>query len=100
MKKIGLIILGSFMLLSSTALSCPDKNFHNTMVYVMESLGSVIYIKTDTMYIDSKKLAVRLMNEYPNDKEEQLDFVKVLLTNLWTYCQNHGLKLEESYLEK
>lgn len=96
MKKIGLIILGSFMLLSSTALSCPDKNFHNTMVYVIKSLDGIIYIKADTMYIDSTKLAVRLTNEYPNDKEEQLDFVKVLLTNLWTYCQNHDLKLEKS----
>lgn len=94
MKKIGLIILGSFMLLSSTALSCPDKNFHNKAASIIKTLDDTVSIKVDTMYLNTREVVMLAMITYPNNKEKELAFVRGIINILSIYCENHDLKLE------
>lgn len=94
MKKIGLIILGSFMLLSSVALSCPDKKFHSNAVALMEKLGTTVYIERDTMYVRQKELILKMIILYPKDDKLGLEVANGICEMLIEYCQNHDLEFE------
>ena len=93
MKKISLIILGS-LLLSSTTLSCPDKELHdNATEFITASEG--LYIEDGKLYVVTNILADELLALYKGDYDEASEDGKTLIEILYFYADQHNLKLEE-----
>ncbi len=83
MKKLGLIILGSFMLLTSTVLSCPDEKFHDLIQLAIQKSNGAIRVAGKNMYVKTGALRSTAVDEKGYERT---------LAVLLLYCANHNLK--------
>lgn len=93
MKRIGLIILGSFMLLSSTVLSCPDQDWHEKMTKYIEK-NDGLYIKDGNLFIVTGIIANQFINMNGQDVDKIKEDLKDLINMLNFYAEQHNLKLQ------
>ncbi|MEJ6467233.1 hypothetical protein [Fusobacterium ulcerans] len=70
MKKIFLVILGSFILLSTVTFGCPDKKLHNTVTSYLR-LSKAAHVEEGRMFIVSQSVAIEALNTAKGDRKKQ-----------------------------
>ena len=92
MKKIFLVILGSFILLSTVTFGCPDKKLHNTVTEYL-GLSKAVHVEGKRMFIASDALAREAMDSSEGDVKEAEKIVKAILNHLYAYSKSHDLEI-------
>lgn len=92
MKKIFLVILGSFILVSSIAFSCPNKELHNTITRYM-SVSKAAHVEEKKLFIASQAVAIEAMHSAKGDQKKTKENIKAIVDLLHEYSKSHDLEI-------
>lgn len=92
MKKILLVVLGSFMLLSTITFGCPNKKLHNSVKDYL-SVSKAVHVEGKRLFIVNKALGREAMYSSNGDEKEAKKTIEAILELLYEYSKAHGLEM-------
>lgn len=92
MKKILLVILGSFILLSTVTFGCPNKKLHDTVTRYM-SVSKATHIEEKRLFIASQAVATEAMHSAKGDLKKGKENIKAIVDLLHEYSKSHDLEI-------
>lgn len=92
MKKILLAILGSFILVSSTTFSCPNKELHNTVTKFIKNRES-IHVEGDKILIANEAFVKEILLANKGDIKETKETIDSAIFLLMEYAGYHDLEV-------
>lgn len=92
MKRISLIILGIFIMLSSVIFGCPDKEVHDGVEsFIRNGFASVASGK---LIVYELKVEEFIKYQSGGNKEKETEISMYLAMGFYMYSNSHNLKLE------